>query len=289
MEAQVLTGKDLNLTRAREAALNNDNATLAQEITKNVGSTAEYLKLNRIQQEAIASSVGMTRDGLADVLKNQEIYARASVTDQKGLVTKLELLQKQKKTQEEMTAALGKDGYAMATQLSNAERLTEMMEKIKIAVVNFVHDSGLFDFITNPKKINAFITGLTDKLGGFIKWIGNAIATLLEGLGKFVSIFSSDTGSQLMAIAAQARGGSAELGTSIQAIGANLGRAVSNSIGGTKEAGVQKQQQATAVGNPSQFVATQPQQMTANLFLDGQQITSAVFRNGTQTYGIDKK
>ena len=132
MEAQVLTGKDLNLTRAREAALNNDNATLAQEITKNVGSTAEYLKLNRIQQEAIASSVGMTRDGLADVLKNQEIYARASVTDQKGLVTKLELLQKQKKTQEEMTAALGKDGYAMATQLSNAERLTEMLSLIHI-------------------------------------------------------------------------------------------------------------------------------------------------------------
>ena len=107
MEAQVLTGKDLNLTRAREAALNNDNATLAEEITKNVGSTAEFLNMNRIQQEGIAAAVGMTRDGLADVLKNQEIYARASVTDQKGLVAKLELLKKQKATQEEISAALG--------------------------------------------------------------------------------------------------------------------------------------------------------------------------------------
>lgn len=74
MEAQVLTGRELNLTKAREAALNNDYATLSQEITKNVGSTADYLNMNRIQQEAIAQSVHMTRDGLADVLKLSLIH-----------------------------------------------------------------------------------------------------------------------------------------------------------------------------------------------------------------------
>ena len=290
MEAQVLTGKDLNLTAAREAALNNDNVTLAKEITKNVGSANDYLKMNRIQQEGIAAAVGMTRDSLADVLKNQAIYTRAGVTDEKGLVARLDLLQKQKKTQEEISAVLGKDGYALATQLSTAESLTEMMEKIKIAVVSFVHDSGLFDFLTKPEKINAFITGLTDKLGGFIKWIGNAIATLLEGIGSFVHIFSSSTGDQLMAIAAQARGGGAELGSSIQAIGANLGGTIGNSISGTKEAGAQKQntQQTAAATQPGQYVAA-PQPMTANVYLDGQQITTAVFRNANQTPGLNKK
>ena len=231
----------------------------------------------------------MTRDGLADVLKKQELYSKLGATDVNTFNKRIELLQKQGKTQEEISAMIGKDAYNTFTQVSTAEKLTEIMERLKIAVVDFVKNTGLFDFLTKPEKINAFISGLTDKLGGFIKWIGNAIATLLEGLGKFVGIFSSDTGEQLMTIAAQARGGSAELGSTIQAIGANLGGATPASIGGTKEAGVQKQQQAAAVGNPSQFIATQPQQMTANLFLDGQQITSAVFRNGTQTYGIDKK
>jgi len=289
MEAQVLTGKDMNLTRAREAALNNDNATLAQEITKNVGDANAYLKMNRIQQEAIASSVGMTRDSLADVLKKQELYSKLGATDVNTFNKRIELLQKQGKTQEEISAMIGKDAYNTFTQVSTAEKLTEIMERLKIAVVDFVKNTGLFDFLTKPEKINQFIGGLTDKLGGFIKWIGNAIATLLEGLGKFVHIFSSDTGEQLMAIAAQARGGSAELGTSIQAIGANLGGTVATSISGTKEAGVQKQQQqAAAVGNPSQFVAA-PQPMTANLYLDGQQITTAVFRNANQTPGLNKK
>ena len=289
MEAQVLTGKDLNLTAAREAALNNDNVTLAKEITKNVGSANDYLKMNRIQQEGIAAAVNMTRDGLADVLKNQAIYTRAGVTDEKGLVARLDLLQKQKKTQEEISAVLGKDGYALATQLSTAESLTEMMEKIKIAVVSFVHDSGLFDFLTKPEKINAFITGLTDKLGGFIKWIGNAIATLLEGIGSFVHIFSSSTGDQLMAIAAQARGGGAELGSSIQAIGANLGGTIGNSISGTKEAGAQKQNTQQTAAAPTQHYVAAPQPMTANVYLDGQHITTALFRNANQTYGLNKK
>ena len=288
MEAQVLTGKDLNLTAAREAALNNDNVTLAKEITKNVGSANDYLKMYRIQQEGIAAAVGMTRDSLADVLKNQEIYTRAGVTDEKGLVARLDLLQKQKKTQEEISAVLGKDGYALATQVSTAESLTEVMERIKIVVVDFVKNTGLFDFLTKPEKINAFITGLTDKLGGFIKWIGNAIATLLEGLGSFVHIFSSSTGDQLMSIAAQARGGSADLGSSIQAIGANLGGAVSNSISGTKEAGVQKQTTQQTTPQQGAYVAV-PQTFTANLFLDGQQITSTVLRTANETPGINKK
>jgi len=280
MEAQVLTGKDMNLTRAREAALNNDNATLAQEITKNIGSANNYLKMNRIQQEAIAGSVGMTRDSLADVLKKQELYTKLGATDVKTFNEKIELLQKQGKTQEQISAMIGKDAYNTFTQVSTAEKLTEIMERIKIAVVDFVKNTGLFDFLTKPEKINAFITGLTDRLGGFIKWIGNAIATLLEGLGSFVSIFSSDTGSQLKSIAAEARGGSAELGSSIQSIGANLGGAVSNSVSGTKEAGAQKEaaksQQAVQQTGNGQPMNYGPQTVNVGLNIDGYHLTSKV-------------
>jgi len=72
LEAELLTGKDLNLERARLAALNNDYATLTSEIARNVGSAAEFSAMNRLQQEAIAKAVGMTREELASTLTEQE-------------------------------------------------------------------------------------------------------------------------------------------------------------------------------------------------------------------------
>jgi len=78
LSAELLLGKDLNLEKAREAALNNDLATLSDEIAKNVGSAADFNKMNRIQQEAIAKAVGMSRGELADTLSTQEALKNIS-------------------------------------------------------------------------------------------------------------------------------------------------------------------------------------------------------------------
>jgi len=72
LEAELLTGKDLNLERAREAALNGDNATLAAEMAKQIGTAADFGKTNVIQQEALAKAFGMGREDLAKMLEAQE-------------------------------------------------------------------------------------------------------------------------------------------------------------------------------------------------------------------------
>ena len=72
LEAELLLGKDINLEKAREAALNNDLATVASEIVKQAGTAAEFGEMNRIQQDALAKSVGMSRDDLAQTLFVQE-------------------------------------------------------------------------------------------------------------------------------------------------------------------------------------------------------------------------
>ena len=72
MEAELLTGKDLNLEKAREAALNNDNVTLMDELAKNIGTSADFAKMNRVQQEAAAKAVGMSREELAQTLASQK-------------------------------------------------------------------------------------------------------------------------------------------------------------------------------------------------------------------------
>ena len=72
MEAELLLGKNLNLEKARQAALDNDLVTLAEEIAKNVGDSADFAEMNRIQQDALAASVGMSREELGKMLFNQE-------------------------------------------------------------------------------------------------------------------------------------------------------------------------------------------------------------------------
>ena len=68
LTAELMLGKQLNLEKARLAALTGDYETLTEEINANVGDFGEFSKMNVLQQEALAASVGMTADGLADQL-----------------------------------------------------------------------------------------------------------------------------------------------------------------------------------------------------------------------------
>ena len=52
LEASVLLGRNINLQKARELALSNDLQNLSIEITKQVGSEAEFNKLNLFQKRA---------------------------------------------------------------------------------------------------------------------------------------------------------------------------------------------------------------------------------------------
>jgi hypothetical protein len=72
MEAELLTGKQLNLEAARYAALMGNQADLASEIRSQIGSSAEFGEMNVIQQEALAKSFGLSREDLAGMLVEQE-------------------------------------------------------------------------------------------------------------------------------------------------------------------------------------------------------------------------
>ena len=72
LKAELLTGKQLNLEKARLAALTGDYETLTKEIAANVGDFNDFSKMNVLQQEAIAESVGMTADDLANSLITEE-------------------------------------------------------------------------------------------------------------------------------------------------------------------------------------------------------------------------
>lgn len=72
MEASVLLNKEINLDKARELALNNDIEGMTAEIAKNIGGSAEFGKMNRLQQDALSKSVGMSTEELTKMMDAQE-------------------------------------------------------------------------------------------------------------------------------------------------------------------------------------------------------------------------
>ena len=78
LEAELLLGRDINLERARAAALAGDQVTLAQELQQQAGDFSTFTKMNVIQQEALAKAMGMTSDQLADILFQQEVQGKSA-------------------------------------------------------------------------------------------------------------------------------------------------------------------------------------------------------------------
>ena len=130
LSAELLIGKELNLDRARFAALNNDVKTLTEEIASNFGSAAEFGEMNRIQQEALAKAVGMNREELAQTLFVQEQLAGVSEEEAKkrerilnARIAEVGLAQAQQEIAEE--------GYAtLEQQASVQDRINAMTEKL---------------------------------------------------------------------------------------------------------------------------------------------------------------
>jgi|TARA_R110000764_G_scaffold37853_1_gene83974 hypothetical protein len=114
MEAELLTGKSLNLEKARQLALDNDLAGVANELANQGITMASFGRMNRLQQEAQAKAVGMTRQELAKslMLKEMEAGLDRESLDAAGKQQYDEL--KSLEVQEQFNTAIGKLQEALA-------------------------------------------------------------------------------------------------------------------------------------------------------------------------------
>lgn len=180
LQAELLLGKNINLEKARQAALNNDLATVAKEISDQIGSSADFSEMNRIQQDALAKSVGMNRDSLAETLFVQEQLAGATGDQAKE---QEKLLQKRIKEVglAQATAEIEKDGIeGLREQNSQAEKFQAIMQKIKDVFVQLVTPimqivSPIMDILVPALEMVSFlITPILEAFNG-ISEIINAI------------------------------------------------------------------------------------------------------------------
>lgn len=91
LKAELLTGKQINLERARAAALSGDLAKLTTEVAKQTGGIAQFQKMNAIQQKAYAEAFGMTTAEMGDMLRKKELEAKLGVDIQKDAEKALKL------------------------------------------------------------------------------------------------------------------------------------------------------------------------------------------------------
>ena len=137
LEAEMLTGKDLNLEKARQLALNNDIAGVAEEIAKQTGSAAEFGKMNRIQQEALAGAVGMSREDLAKSLFTQEQIGNLTGDEYEIRKKQIEELEGKGLSQKQISAELGKQSIDdLKHQNSIQENMNKSIAKMKEAFVS---------------------------------------------------------------------------------------------------------------------------------------------------------
>lgn len=146
MEAELLTGKELNLERAREAALTNDISTLQEELNSQIGTFSDFQDMNRIQQESYAKALGMSTNELSEQLL---------------------MSQYRNKTQEEIAAQEGEEVAKRVEALKTQERFNAAIEKLQGFVADLVAGplGSMMEIFSN---ILGSTVGLSAVMGGLV-------------------------------------------------------------------------------------------------------------------------
>ena len=127
LEAELLTGKELNLEKARLLALQGKNTEAAAELAKQVGGTAELSRMNVLQQEALAEAMGMERNELIESVQKREVLARLGADS-------IEQLKEQGRLEELKGSALGDQLLKQYEQESAAAKFESAVIKIQEAL-----------------------------------------------------------------------------------------------------------------------------------------------------------
>lgn len=178
LEAQLLTGKNINLSKARELALNNDLEGVSKELAKNGASAAEFSSMNRIQQEALAKALGMSRDDLGKMAQQQLLAAGASI---------------------EAQAAARGVSVAQMEQMNIQERIQKSLDKLAQAFAPILDALVpiVETFVSILQPIAQVIAAIAGPLGTALKFITTPIQWIAN---MFKAIANTDFGKVVIGI-----------------------------------------------------------------------------------------
>lgn len=203
MEAELMTGKQLNLEEARRAALMGDQEGLAKAIQDQIGTAADFSKMNVLQQQSLAKAFGMSREELAETLETQALLTGEA----KSMTAATEAYNKAMEDGVITAEEQRKIGSEQLTNQLHAEaagaRFNEAITKLKDQLVPIIEIFAKFldmlmdavEFIGSFKSILSAIAKtvgaiaafrMFGRLGGAFKTLKNILGTL-GGISKTAS------------------------------------------------------------------------------------------------------
>lgn len=196
LEAQLLTGKSINMAKARELALNNDIAGLTQELFKNSADIADFGKMNRIQQEAQAKALGISREELGKMAYQAAL--NTGLTEEQAAAAanvKAEDMQRMA-VQEKLAKAAEKMTQAFAPMLDILIPVADLIGFIAKIITYPV--SKLMELADSVRSMNEDAPKLMGFLADGLKLLAgigvlaslNAFKNLLSGKGIKFDLFS---------------------------------------------------------------------------------------------------
>jgi len=177
LEAELLTGKQINLERARYFALTNDINGLMDEINDQMGDFNDFQNMNVIQQQAFAQALGMNVGQLSDMLLMEQYRGQ---------------------TYEEIAAQQGEDVAKRVENLTLQEKFTESVNKMKDLFVTIAEGplgtfAELISGILSSTEVMVPLLGVavgyltTMAIKGAIttaQFIGQAVASIFTSFGQ---------------------------------------------------------------------------------------------------------
>ena len=168
LEAQLLTGGNINLAKAREYALTGDMKGLASEIGKQEGILNAFKTKNVIAQKAAADALGITREQLADMTMQQELNVLGA---------------------ENFKKTYGETAYESVKARSATEKFADAIEKIKDILGSILQAfSPILDIlakILNIPLVPYILAGViaVKALGLSVSGVGKAFGSMFS-MGK---------------------------------------------------------------------------------------------------------
>ena len=175
LQAELLLGKNINLEKAREAALRGDMGKVAEEVMKNTAIMNAFETKNVIAQEAAAKSLGLSRDELANMVLEQQKLETIRDFGAKNLneaQNKYNDLRERGLTVEQAAAQVGDEALANQLQTASvAARFEAIMLRVQEIFIGFAGPilgivEGIMTSVGGAEHLANILIGIAGIYGG---------------------------------------------------------------------------------------------------------------------------
>jgi hypothetical protein len=187
LSAELLLGKEINIEKARQFALQGDMGKMAEEVMKNEAIMEAFATKNVIAQEAAAKALGLGKDELANMINEQqklEDLRKAGFEDINAAQKEYNDLRDQGLSAEAAANELGVEGLMgqlesqsvqekMADATARLQEIFLSLAEVVLPAVQAVLSPILFIIEAMVAGIGMFINGLKE---------GNPLALALAGV-----------------------------------------------------------------------------------------------------------